>query len=200
MTNPVPPRSQRAETAAAPMMAVEIAGSAAVRLGHSDLVVRPVGLGCMGMSQFYGEADDSESVETIKAAIDLGVNFLDTSDVYGAAGIATVQDVRGFGHNERLIAEATNGRRREVVLATKFGAKVSADGNRITYDGRPEYVHAACEASLRRLRTDVIDLYYCHRIDPHVPIEDTVGGAMAELVTAGKVRASDSARSGGKKT
>ncbi|SEH77013.1 Predicted oxidoreductase [Mycolicibacterium rutilum] len=187
MTNPVP-RSQRAETAAAPMMAVEIAGSAAVRLGHSDLVVRPVGLGCMGMSQFYGEADDSESVETIKAAIDLGVNFLDTSDVYGAAGIATVQDVRGFGHNERLIAEATNGRRREVVLATKFGAKVSADGNRITYDGRPEYVHAACEASLRRLRTDVIDLYYCHRIDPHVPIEDTVG-AMAELVTAGKVRA-----------
>lgn len=166
----------------------EIAGSASVQLGHSDLVVRPVGLGCMGMSQFYGEADDSDSVRTIRAAIDLGVNFLDTSDVYGAADVAKAQVVRGFGHNERLIGEATKGRRAYMVLATKFGAKVNRDGNTITYDGRPQYVRAACEASLRRLRTDVIDLYYCHRIDPHVPIEDTVG-AMAELVLAGKVRA-----------
>jgi aryl-alcohol dehydrogenase-like predicted oxidoreductase len=169
-------------------MAIETAGSASVRLGHSDLVVRPVGLGCMGMSQFYGEADDNASVETIRAAIDLGVNFLDTSDVYGAADIAKAEKIRGFGHNERLIAEATRGRRAEIVLATKFGAKINGDGNNIAFDGRPEYVRAACEASLRRLRTDVIDLYYCHRIDPHVPIEETVG-AMAELVSAGKVRA-----------
>ncbi|MEW5812644.1 MAG: aldo/keto reductase [Actinomycetota bacterium] len=166
----------------------EIAGSASVQLGHSDLVVRPVGLGGMGMSQFYGEADDNESVETIRAAIDLGVNFLDTSDVYGAANIGKAQGVRGFGHNERLIGEATKGRRAHIVLATKFGAKVNDAGNTITYDGRPQYVRAACEASLRRLRTDVIDLYYCHRIDPHVPIEDTVG-TMAELISAGKVRA-----------
>ena len=165
-----------------------VAGSASMRLGHSDLVVRPVGLGCMGMSQFYGEADDRESVETIRSAIEFGVDFLDTSDVYGAADIATAKNVRGFGHNERLIAEAIRGRRAEIVLATKFGAKVDDRSAGVTIDGRPEYVRAACEASLRRLSTDVIDLYYCHRLDPDVPIEDTVG-AMAELVNAGKVRA-----------
>jgi aryl-alcohol dehydrogenase-like predicted oxidoreductase len=165
-----------------------VAGSARLRLGHSELTVRPVGLGCMGMSQFYGTADDRESIETIRAAIDLGVNFLDTSDIYGAADIRWKTDVRGFGHNEELIGSAVAGRRDEVVLATKFGAKVNADRNDVVIDGRPEYVAAACEASLRRLGTDVIDLYYCHRLDPNVPIEDTVG-ATAELVTEGKVRA-----------
>src|SRR5271169_5587769 len=170
------------------MTVEEAKGSARVRLGHSDLTVRPVGLGCMGMSQFYGAADDSESVETIRSAIDLGVDFLDTSDVYGAALIATATNVRGFGHNEQLIGAALHGRRHNVVLATKFGVKVNDAGNGIVLDGRPEYVAAACEASLRRLDTDVIDLYYCHRLDPSVPIEDTVG-AMAQLVTAGKVRA-----------
>jgi aryl-alcohol dehydrogenase-like predicted oxidoreductase len=170
------------------MTVEEAKGSARVRLGHSELTVRPVGLGCMGMSQFYGAADDSESVETIRSAIDLGVDFLDTSDVYGAALIATATNVRGFGHNEQLIGAALHGRRHNVVLATKFGVKVNDAGNGIVLDGRPEYVAAACEASLRRLGTDVIDLYYCHRLDPSVPIEDTVG-AMAQLLTAGKVRA-----------
>lgn len=169
-------------------MTSDIQGSARVRLGHSELTVRPIGLGCMGMSQFYGDADDRDSVDTIRSAIDLGVDFLDTSDGYGAADIATAKNVRGFGHNEGLIGTALRGRRQDVVLATKFGAKVNDDGDDITFDGRPEYVVAACEASLRRLSTDVIDLYYCHRLDPNVPIEDTVG-AMAELVTAGKVRA-----------
>jgi aryl-alcohol dehydrogenase-like predicted oxidoreductase len=167
-------------------MTAQIAGTARVRLGHSELSVRPIGLGCMGMSQFYGAADDRESVETIRAAIDLGVDFIDTSDVYGAADVATAENPRGFGHNERLIGAAINGHRDDVVLATKFGAKVDGDG--VTFDGRPAYVSAACEASLRRLGTDVIDVYYCHRLDPRVPIEDTVG-AMAELVAAGKVRA-----------
>ena len=174
------------------MTVEEAKGSARVRLGHSELTVRPVGLGCMGMSQFYGAADDGESVETIRSAIDLGVDFLDTSDVYGAADIATATNVRGFGHNEQLIGAAIHGRRHNVVLATKFGVKVGVTvdnaGTGIVLDGRPEYVAAACEASLRRLGTDVIDLYYCHRLDPRVPIEDTVG-AMAQLVTAGKVRA-----------
>jgi aryl-alcohol dehydrogenase-like predicted oxidoreductase len=169
-------------------MTADVVGSARVRLGHSDLMVRPIGLGCMGMSQFYGDADDRTSVETIRSAIDLGVDFLDTSDVYGAADIATSENVRGFGHNERLIGAAIDGRREHVVIATKFGAKINDGGDGVTFDGRPEYVSAACEASLRRLGTDVIDLYYCHRLDPNVPIEDTVG-AMAELVTAGKVRA-----------
>ena len=111
------------------MTVEEAKGSARVRLGHSELTVRPVGLGCMGMSQFYGAADDSESVETIRSAIDLGVDFLDTSDVYGAALIATATNVRGFGHNEQLIGAALHGRRHNVVLATKFGVKVNDAGN-----------------------------------------------------------------------
>jgi aryl-alcohol dehydrogenase-like predicted oxidoreductase len=142
----------------------------------------------MGMSQFYGSADDAESIETIRSAIELGVDFVDTSDVYGAADIATSTNRRGFGHNERLIGAAINDRRENVVVATKFGARVGDGGNQIVLDGRPEYVAAACEGSLRRLDTDVIDLYYYHRLDPTVPIEETFG-AMAELVQAGKVRA-----------
>jgi len=142
----------------------------------------------MGMSQFYGAADDSQSIDTIRAALDLGVNFLDTSDVYGAADIAWGVAIRGFGHNEELIGTALTGRRDDVVLATKFAAKINDDRTGIAIDGRPDYVRAACEDSLRRLRTDVVDLYYYHRLDPSVPIEDTVG-AMSELVAAGKVRA-----------
>jgi aryl-alcohol dehydrogenase-like predicted oxidoreductase len=162
--------------------------AAHAQLGHSDLTVRPIGLGCMGMSQFYGRADDDQSIATIRSAIDLGVDFLDTSDMYGAADIATSTDARGFGHNERLIGAALAGRRDRVVLATKFGVRVNDTGDGIVLDGRPEYVAEACDASLRRLGTDVIDLYYCHRLDPAVPVEETVG-AMADLVTAGKVRA-----------
>jgi aryl-alcohol dehydrogenase-like predicted oxidoreductase len=165
-----------------------VAGSARVTLGHSELSVRPIGLGCMGMSQFYGSADDRESVNTIRSAIEVGVNFLDTSDGYGAADVAWSKQVRGFGHNEQLIGSAIRTLRADVVVATKFGAKLNDKGDRVVIDGRPDYVAAACEASLRRLGTEVIDLYYCHRIDPNVPIEDTVG-AMAELVAAGKVRA-----------
>ncbi|MGA5534213.1 aldo/keto reductase [Mycolicibacterium nivoides] len=157
-------------------------------LGHSELTVRPIGLGCMGMSQSYGDADDNESAATIRTALELGVDFLDTSDVYGASDITFGVPIRGFGHNERLIGGAIAGRRDEIVLATKFAAKINDSENGIAIDGRPEYVRTACEASLRRLGTDVIDLYYYHRLDPSVPIEETVG-AMAELVAAGKVRA-----------
>jgi aryl-alcohol dehydrogenase-like predicted oxidoreductase len=142
----------------------------------------------MGMSQFYGSGDDRESATAIRSALDMGVNFLDTSDIYGAADVASATDIRGFGHNEQLIGSAIRGRRDEVVLATKFGAKLHENQDAVVLDGRPEYVTAACEASMRRLDTDVIDLYYCHRLDPDVPIEDTVG-AMATLVAAGKVRA-----------
>jgi aryl-alcohol dehydrogenase-like predicted oxidoreductase len=151
------------------------------------MTVFPVGLGCMGMSQFYGESDRDECIHTIRTALDLGVSLLDTSDVYGAADAIHGQSVRGFGHNEKLIGEAIRDRRDEVVIATKFGARQAADGS-IVLDGRPEYVRSACDASLRRLGLTHIDLYYAHRRDPKVPIEDTVG-AMAGLVAAGKVRA-----------
>jgi aryl-alcohol dehydrogenase-like predicted oxidoreductase len=142
-------------------------------LGKNGLPVSALGLGCMGMSQSYGPADRDESIATIHRALDLGVTFLDTSDVYGS------------GHNEELVGEAIAGRRDEVQLATKFSLSHEESGVRI--DGRPENVRARAEASLRRLGVDVIDLYYQHRVDPEVPIEDTVG-AMAELVQQGKVR------------
>jgi aryl-alcohol dehydrogenase-like predicted oxidoreductase len=138
------------------------------------LTVTEVGLGCMGMSQSYGIPDDAESVATIHRALDLGVTFLDTADAYGPFT------------NERLVGGAIKGRRDEIMLATKFGNQRRPDGSR-TVNGRPEYVRQACEASLERLGTDHIDLYYQHRIDPDTPIEDT-WGAMSELVQAGKVR------------
>ena len=144
------------------------------RLGNQGLVVSAVGLGCMSMSQAYGPADEADSLATIDRALELGVCFLDTADAYGD------------GHNELLLGRALQGRRDRVVLATKFGIlKDRATASRVS--GRPEYVRACCEASLQRLGTDHIDLYYQHRVDPEVPIEDTVG-AMAELVQAGKVR------------
>jgi aryl-alcohol dehydrogenase-like predicted oxidoreductase len=143
-------------------------------LGRDGLTVSALGLGCMGMSQSYGDADRQESVATIHRALDLGVTFLDTSDVYGS------------GHNEELVGEAIAGRRDEVQLATKFSLRRGDDGGTVI-DGRPENVRACAEASLRRLGVDVIDLYYQHRVDPTVPIEDTVG-AMADLVQQGTVR------------
>jgi aryl-alcohol dehydrogenase-like predicted oxidoreductase len=142
-------------------------------LGRDGLTVSALGLGCMGMSQAYGPADREESLATVRRALDLGITFLDTSDFYGE------------GHNEELVGEAIAGRRDEVQLATKFSLRM-VDGER-RVDGRPEYVRAAADASLRRLGVDVIDLYYQHRVDPTVPVEETVG-AMAELVQAGKVR------------
>ena len=138
-----------------------------------DLSVSALGLGCMGMSQSYGEADEVESIATIRRALDLGVSFLDTADVYGD------------GRNEMLVGRAIAGRRDEVVLATKFG--LARDDGSMRTNGRPEYVRAACDASLIRLQVDHIDLYYQHRVDRTVPIEESVG-AMAGLVTAGKVR------------
>ena len=144
------------------------------KLGSSGLEVSALGLGCMGMSISYGTPDDEESTATIQRALDLGVNLLDTSDAYGG------------GINERLLGAAIRGRRDEVVLATKFGNRRYAPDGR-SVDGRPEYVRQACEASLERLGVEVVDLYYQHRVDPSVPIEETVG-AMAALVKAGKVR------------
>ncbi|MFF3947088.1 aldo/keto reductase [Streptomyces sp. NPDC001902] len=155
-------------------------------LGGSGISVRPVGLGLMGMSQFYGAADPDASVATIQDAIELGVELFDTSDYYGASSATPGRPVPGFGHNEELLGRALKGRRDRAVVATKFSARPTPEG-RSFFDGRPEYVRAACEASLRRLGTDRIDLYYYHRLDPAVPVEDTVG-AMADLVVEGKIR------------
>ena len=146
------------------------------RLGKSGLEVSALGLGCMGMSEFYAGRDEAEAVATIHRALELGVGFLDTADMYG------------MGANEELVGRAIRGRRDRVVLATKFGIvrDPQAPAKR-AFSGRPDYVRQACEASLRRLGVEVIDLYYQHRVDPATPIEETVG-AMAELVRAGKVR------------
>ncbi|HEX3730092.1 MAG TPA: aldo/keto reductase, partial [Opitutaceae bacterium] len=149
---------------------------AKVKLGSQGALVSRMGLGCMGMSEFYGERDDAESAATLLRALDLGINFLDTADVYG------------HGHNEELIGRTIRSRRAEVFLATKFAnLRKKDDPGFIGISGKPEYVKAACDASLQRLGLDHIDLYYQHRVDPQTPIEDTVG-AMAELVRAGKVR------------
>lgn len=145
------------------------------RLGQQGLEVSAIGLGCMGMSDFYGPADEATNLEVLDAALDMGIDFLDTADMYGT------------GANERLLAKVLKSRRREIVLATKFGNVRGPQGEFLGVDGRPEYVRQACDASLRRLGVDHIDLYYQHRVDPKVPIEDTVG-AMADLVKAGKVR------------
>ena len=144
-------------------------------LGNSGLRVSALGLGCMSMSGTYGKSDDAESIDVIHRALNLGINFLDSSDMYG------------WGHNEDLLGRALKGRRDQVVLSTKFGQVQSPDGKGNRVDGSPAHVARACDASLKRLGVDVIDLYYQHRVDPEVPIEDTVG-AMSRLVERGKVR------------
>ena len=144
-------------------------------LGSGGLTVSRMGLGCMGMSEFYGPGDEKESIRTIHRALDLGMNFLDTADIYG------------LGRNEELVGKAIRDRRNKAGLATKFGNVRGTDGSWLGVNGKPEYVRSCCEASLRRLGVDVIDLYYQHRVDPDTPIEETVG-AMADLVRQGKVR------------
>ncbi|HEX4153962.1 MAG TPA: aldo/keto reductase [Steroidobacteraceae bacterium] len=144
-------------------------------LGSQGLEVSAIGLGCMGMSDFYGPSDEQTNLQVLNAAIDIGIDFLDTSDMYGT------------GANERLLGKILKERRKEVVIATKFGYVRGADGALLGISGTPDYVRAACDASLERLGVDQIDLYYQHRVDPKVPIEETVG-AMAGLVAAGKVR------------
>ncbi len=145
------------------------------RLGSEGLVVSEIGLGCMGMSEFYGTGEEDESIATIRRAIALGMTLLDTADMYGPFT------------NERLVGKAIEGRRDEVNVATKFGIQREEDGTMVGINGKPEYVRSACDASLQRLGVDHIDLYYQHRVDPETPIEETVG-AMKELVEAGKVR------------
>lgn len=144
-------------------------------LGKDNLEVSALGLGCMGMSEFYGSHNDEDSIKTIHFALDNGITFLDTADMYGV------------GRNEELVGRAIKDRRNEVVLATKFGNERAADGSRLGVNGRPDYVKKACDASLKRLGVDHIDLYYQHRVDPDVPIEETIG-AMSDLVSEGKVR------------
>jgi len=144
-------------------------------LGRSGLSVSAIGLGCMGMSEFYGRPDESRSIQTIHRALDLGIDFLDTADMYG------------IGSNETLIGRAIRDRRNRVILATKFGNVRGSDGSFLGVNGKPDYIRSACEGSLKRLGVEVIDLYYQHRVDPSTPIEETVG-AMAELVREGKVR------------